>query len=272
MPRKRMIDPAIWPDGNFARLSFGARLLFIGLITLADDGGCGDADPFKLRLSIFPANQDVGEKEILNWLKDMADPGMIELRSTENCGREVTLYKLPGWDRYQKLRADYTRDLSFANRYDAVTDPARTRNGPVTDPARTRTASKSSKSSKLNIKTQAHKNSAPAVKPKKRIRRPDIDVVLKALKKHKHKNVTEKTVQHIINACRGRIHPVDLIDRGHQEDIRDPEKFILGVAHHPDRYMGREGIRSWAVFVDETDPRQPTSIGDILDGAGKRDD
>lgn len=39
MARKRMIDPSIWINEDFGTLSNLAKLVFIGLFSLADDEG-----------------------------------------------------------------------------------------------------------------------------------------------------------------------------------------------------------------------------------------
>lgn len=53
MARKRMIDPTIWQDEDFGKLSFGSKILFIGLLSNADDDGYIRANPLFLRSTIF---------------------------------------------------------------------------------------------------------------------------------------------------------------------------------------------------------------------------
>ena len=45
MARRRMIAPEIWESSSFSKLSNFAKLIFIGLISNADDEGKGIADP-----------------------------------------------------------------------------------------------------------------------------------------------------------------------------------------------------------------------------------
>lgn len=54
MARKRMIDPSIWADERFARLSPEAQVMFIGLISNADDEGRLPGNAAYLASSIFP--------------------------------------------------------------------------------------------------------------------------------------------------------------------------------------------------------------------------
>lgn len=54
MARKRMIDPSIWADNGFGRLSFEAQVMFIGLFSNADDEGRLPGDAKYLAATIFP--------------------------------------------------------------------------------------------------------------------------------------------------------------------------------------------------------------------------
>jgi len=52
--RKRMIDPSVWADDGFGRLSSDAQVMFIGLFSNADDEGRLPGDPKYLASTIFP--------------------------------------------------------------------------------------------------------------------------------------------------------------------------------------------------------------------------
>jgi hypothetical protein len=54
MARKRMIDPSIWADEDFASLSYEAMVMFIGMISNADDEGRLPGNPLFLASSILP--------------------------------------------------------------------------------------------------------------------------------------------------------------------------------------------------------------------------
>lgn len=54
MARKRMIDPSIWADDSFGRLSSDAQIMFIGLFSNADDEGRLPGDPKYLVATVFP--------------------------------------------------------------------------------------------------------------------------------------------------------------------------------------------------------------------------
>lgn len=54
MARIRTLKPSVWRDKAFCSVSRDARLLFIGLISNADDEGRFEADPELLRAAIYP--------------------------------------------------------------------------------------------------------------------------------------------------------------------------------------------------------------------------
>ncbi len=51
-----MIDPSIWADEDFGRLSSDAKVMFIGMISNADDEGRLPGDSIYLSATIFPFN------------------------------------------------------------------------------------------------------------------------------------------------------------------------------------------------------------------------
>ena len=62
MARKRMIDPQIWVIEDFSKLSFLSRLIWIGLISNADDEGRGKANISYLKSQLFPSDEDLSLK------------------------------------------------------------------------------------------------------------------------------------------------------------------------------------------------------------------
>jgi hypothetical protein len=64
MARIRTLKPTVWLSPQIMNLSHGARLLFIGLITQADDEGRGIADIRRSRPSIFPATTSCPEQSM----------------------------------------------------------------------------------------------------------------------------------------------------------------------------------------------------------------
>jgi len=118
-----MIDPGIWRNKGILRVSRDARLLFIGLITYADDCGYGDADPMALRASIFPGDSDVSDTDVERYRDELVTAKLVEISND--------LYRLPGWSNFQKIRSDYKLEEKYKQRWNGpVTDPLRHSNGP----------------------------------------------------------------------------------------------------------------------------------------------
>lgn len=57
MARKRMISPELWDNQSFGELSMLAKVLFIGMISQADDDGKGVLSPQLLKSKIFPYDE-----------------------------------------------------------------------------------------------------------------------------------------------------------------------------------------------------------------------
>lgn len=67
MPRARSIHPSLWTDEDFVRCSPEARLLYIALLSEADDAGIFTWKPVSLRLRLMPVDQ-VDVQALLNEL------------------------------------------------------------------------------------------------------------------------------------------------------------------------------------------------------------
>jgi hypothetical protein len=95
--RKRMIDPDIWQDEKFNKLTDKGKLLFIGLITVANDFGKLRGNPIYLRTHLFPYddNNNIVEKELEMLIKS-------KMIIKYNINGE-TFIKLTNWDKYQTL-------------------------------------------------------------------------------------------------------------------------------------------------------------------------
>lgn len=85
MPRIRTIKPSIWSDDTFADLSHEARLLLLGLISMADDDGRFVASPAAVAGYIYP-HDEVAPSSVKRWLAE------IEKKAPNI----VTLYGLDG--------------------------------------------------------------------------------------------------------------------------------------------------------------------------------
>ena len=56
MARIRTIKPEFWTDEKVVECSISARLLFIGLFNFANDKGCMERSPRRIKMQVFPAD------------------------------------------------------------------------------------------------------------------------------------------------------------------------------------------------------------------------
>jgi len=94
-----MIDPGIWTDDGFLALGFKERLLFIGLISHADDDGRGSAEPRSIRAKVFPGDE-LSDEEIL----EMAEVLCRRMRVTVYEVGGVRYYQLDRWRSHQYIK------------------------------------------------------------------------------------------------------------------------------------------------------------------------
>jgi hypothetical protein len=76
MARKRMIDPKFWTDEKLGTLSVYERLLFMGLISNADDKGRLPGHPKIVKGTVFPYDS-ISEKRMLEMIRSLHDSGLI---------------------------------------------------------------------------------------------------------------------------------------------------------------------------------------------------
>ena len=91
MARKRMIEPDIWSDEGFVEMSDRARLLFIGLISQADDEGRGTGSAKSLKAKVFPSD-------------DVTREGIEALKEEVQKWVSVEFYEIDGKQYYQLER------------------------------------------------------------------------------------------------------------------------------------------------------------------------
>lgn len=99
MARIRTIKPEIWMSPQVMNLSHGARLLFLGLITQADDEGIGIADPRKLKAAIF-GGDDITSADVRRMLDEISAQRLAVLYEDASHGN---LYQLPSWKSHQSI-------------------------------------------------------------------------------------------------------------------------------------------------------------------------
>lgn len=90
MARSRNIKPGFFMNEKLVELPFEARLMFIGLWTLADREGRLEDRPLRIKMSLFPAD-NVNADELLDMLHDS---GFIQRYEVEDRAYiEVTAFK-----------------------------------------------------------------------------------------------------------------------------------------------------------------------------------
>lgn len=153
-PRIRTLKPDIWQDRHLGRLPVGARLLFIGIITQADDEGRFRAELPLLRAAVFPFDDSIAgdtgalpglfaELDIAGWLALLEQAG----RTSERPGL-VRLYEvkgerfgdLPTWSSHQRIDSPRPSKLPSIRQADKPMhrqQPATKGNGSRTTPEQT---------------------------------------------------------------------------------------------------------------------------------------
>lgn len=94
-----MISPEIWRSSSFAELSDFAKIVFIGLISNADDEGRGESDPALLKSTLFPRDEKKRVADVKSALSEIARSTSTFFYSVE--GKDY--YVLTKWKIYQKL-------------------------------------------------------------------------------------------------------------------------------------------------------------------------
>lgn len=96
---KRMIDASIWANEKFGELPQTARLLLIGMITIADDQGRVKGNSAWLRAQIFPYD-DISSDDIVAALHQITANGTIHFYESD--GKWYA--QLVNWWDYQSLQ------------------------------------------------------------------------------------------------------------------------------------------------------------------------
>jgi hypothetical protein len=114
--KRRMVDGGIWANEKFAELPCMARLLQIGLVTLADDQGRIKAHPSYLRSQLFPYDEDVSITDIRKWLCAIAGNGTAIVYHAD----DKEYVQLTNWWEYQSLQyampSEYPRPDGWQDR------------------------------------------------------------------------------------------------------------------------------------------------------------
>lgn len=97
-----MINPSIWQDENFGKLSHLARLLFVGLFSNADDEGKIRANESYIRSTIFMYDE-ITLADVRQAVDEVSDKMKTVDLYEVNGNRYIQLKK---WNDYQKQREE----------------------------------------------------------------------------------------------------------------------------------------------------------------------
>lgn len=99
MVKRRQIVPAIWTNKQFISLvEPGARLLYIGMISNADDEGRMEASPQFLKATVF-AGDSITLPKILQWRTQIVTAELITIYKING----IEYLSLPTWKKYQYI-------------------------------------------------------------------------------------------------------------------------------------------------------------------------
>jgi hypothetical protein len=96
--RIRTIKPQLWGSGDVTPLSRDARLLFVGLISMADDDGRFLAAINAINGYVFP-NDELAPSQVRKWMKEIVTTGAIHLYTVDG----ITYGCIPNWHKHQVI-------------------------------------------------------------------------------------------------------------------------------------------------------------------------
>ncbi len=99
MARIRTIKPELHSSASLARCSVGARWVFVGLFTLADDAGRIRDLPKQILGNLFPLDNDVTVEMVVAWLDELEAVCCIRRYSIDGSN----FIYLPGWTDHQRI-------------------------------------------------------------------------------------------------------------------------------------------------------------------------
>ena len=99
MPRRRMIDPNFWESEDVSRCAPMTRLVFLGLVSMADDEGRGRAKPQYVKSALFPYDDWIRIIDIETALSEIA----LNLSVTFYEVGGAAYYQLDHWHNWQRI-------------------------------------------------------------------------------------------------------------------------------------------------------------------------
>lgn len=121
----------MWSDEALGRCSVPARLLFVGIITQADDVGRFRSAPALLRSAIFPYD-DIASREVDEMLAELEREGLIRRYAAKG----ESFGDLPGWSRHQRVSHPSDSGIPPYNPEDSGVAPEDSGNSPTSSASR----------------------------------------------------------------------------------------------------------------------------------------
>lgn len=106
----RIIKESICTSEKLANLNDFEFRLWISLILLADDYGCGDARPAIIKGRAFPLRERLANKDVENSLVKLAAGGCVNLYEVDG----KPYYQFPNWSQHQRIRNAKPKYPQFA--------------------------------------------------------------------------------------------------------------------------------------------------------------
>lgn len=122
MARIRTIKPEMPGSASVALCSRDARLLFVWLITDADDAGRIAGSAKRLAGALYPHDDDVTGTDVDRWLRELCDAGLV--RSYWVSGARYI--ELVGWAEHQRINKPSPSRLPGPEQADAKRAPSLT--------------------------------------------------------------------------------------------------------------------------------------------------
>ena len=98
MPRIRTVKPGLWSDAKVASLTYEARLLLVGLISMADDEGRFIATIAAIRGYVFPHDR-ITDAHVRRLRDEIAHTKIITVYHADG----LELGAFPSWLRHQRI-------------------------------------------------------------------------------------------------------------------------------------------------------------------------
>jgi hypothetical protein len=129
MPRIRSIKPEFWEDERIGTLSRDARLLYLGLISLADDEGRFRASSVLLRAQVFPYDH---KTDVPAWMDELVAAGRVVRYSFDG----ETFGAIKTFPRHQKIDRPTPSKLPSPDDPGAIREPSTSPREDSTSPRR----------------------------------------------------------------------------------------------------------------------------------------